>query len=43
MNGGPALKRHCEAKLSEAQARVERVVLAEGGALGVKPLDPDRG
>jgi exodeoxyribonuclease VII small subunit len=30
---GAALKRHCEAKLHEAQVRVEKIVVAPGGAI----------
>ena len=36
---GAALKRHCEAKLQEAQARVEKVVLGSEGVTGVEPAD----
>ena len=32
---GAALKRHCEAKLQEAQGRVERIVLGNGGPAGL--------
>jgi exodeoxyribonuclease VII small subunit len=38
---GSLLKRHCEAKLQEAQARVEKIVLGPGGATDVEPLDVD--
>lgn len=38
---GVALKRHCEAKLREARARVEKVVLAADGAPAAEPLDKD--
>ncbi len=38
---GAALKRHCEAKLQEARARVEKVVLAPDGAVGTEPMDLD--
>jgi len=30
---GAALKRHCEAKLSEAKAKVEKIALAADGSL----------
>lgn len=30
---GALLKRHCEAKLAEAKAKVEKIVLAAGGAV----------
>ena len=38
---GAQLKRHCEAKLQEAQIKVEKVVLGPGGAAGVEPADAD--
>ncbi|HXV00487.1 MAG TPA: exodeoxyribonuclease VII small subunit [Caulobacteraceae bacterium] len=34
---GAALKAHCEAKLKEAQLRVEKIVVGPGGAEGVEP------
>lgn len=37
---GALLKRHCEAKLREAQMKVEQIQLQPDGSLGVKPLDP---
>ncbi len=36
---GAQLKRHCEAKLREAQAKVERIVLNPDGSLGTAPAD----
>lgn len=36
---GALLKQHCEAKLREAQAKVERIVLAPDGSLGTAPAD----
>jgi exodeoxyribonuclease VII small subunit len=36
---GAFLKRHCEAKLREAQAKVEKIVLSADGTPGTKPLD----
>lgn len=36
---GSLLKRHCEAKLAEAQARVDRIVLGPDGAPAVQPAD----
>ncbi len=37
---GAALKRHCEAKLAEAKAKVERIVLGpDGSPAGTQPLD----
>ena len=38
---GAQLKRHCEAKLHEAQIKVEKVVLGPEGAVGVEPADAD--
>ncbi len=38
---GARLKRHCEAKLQEAQIKVEKVVLGPEGAVGVEPADAD--
>jgi len=38
---GALLKRHCEAKLKEAQAKVDKVVLGPEGAVGVEPADLD--
>lgn len=38
---GAQLKRHCEAKLQEAQVKVEKVVLGPAGAVGVEPADAD--
>ncbi len=37
---GAALKRHCEAKLREAQAKVEKITLSQDGTVGTEPLDP---
>ncbi|MCW5746119.1 MAG: exodeoxyribonuclease VII small subunit [Alphaproteobacteria bacterium] len=31
---GALLKRHCEAKLAEAKAKVDKIVLNAGGAVG---------
>lgn len=36
---GVQLKRHCEAKLAEAQMRVERIVLAPDGSVTTEPID----
>jgi exodeoxyribonuclease VII small subunit len=38
---GAALKRHCEAKLHEAQARVEKIVIGSGGAIKSEPSQLD--
>jgi len=36
---GAALKSHCEKKLSEAKAKVEKISLGPGGAVATEPLD----
>lgn len=37
---GTALKAHCEAKLKDAQAKIEKITLdAAGNAAGTTPLD----
>jgi exodeoxyribonuclease VII small subunit len=36
---GSLLKIHCEAKLAEAQARVDRIVLGPDGAPAVQPAN----
>lgn len=36
---GAHLKRHCEAKLREAQGRVDKIVLAAGGEVSTEPAD----
>ena len=36
---GVHLKRHCEAKLADAQARVERIVLAPNGDISTQPTE----
>ncbi len=36
---GARLKAHCEAKLKEAQLRVEKIVLGPSGPVGVEPAD----
>ncbi len=38
---GASLKRHCEAKLQEAQAKIERISLAADGAVSAKPANLD--
>ena len=37
---GTALRRHCEAKLAEAEARVQAIVRRTDGTLGVKDAGP---
>ncbi|MPY75113.1 MAG: exodeoxyribonuclease VII small subunit [Alphaproteobacteria bacterium] len=36
---GAALKKHCEAKLREAQARIEKITVAADGAVSFEPTD----
>ena len=37
---GAELKKHCEAKLAQAQARIEQITMAENGAPeGTQPFD----
>ena len=36
---GARLKAHCEAKLKEAQLRVEKIVIGQSGPTGVEPAD----
>ena len=39
---GDRLKRHCEARLKDAQARIEQIALsADGKPQGLKPFDAD--
>ena len=38
---GALLKRHCEAKLREAQARVDRIVIGADGAPAMEPASLD--
>ena len=37
---GVALKRHCEAKLREAEARIEKITLSQEGGMTATPFDP---
>jgi len=36
---GVALKKHCEKKLKDAQAKIEKITVNEDGSLGTEPLD----
>jgi exodeoxyribonuclease VII small subunit len=36
---GAALKRHCELKLREAEARIEKILPGLDGAIGTEPAD----
>lgn len=38
---GVDLKRHCEAKLREAQLKVDKIVLSAEGAVGTEPAKTD--
>ena len=38
---GAALKRHCEVKLNEARARIDKIVLAPDGTPSTKPIETD--
>jgi exodeoxyribonuclease VII small subunit len=38
---GALLKNHCETKLKEAQARVEKIVLGANGSVTTEPADAD--
>ena len=41
---GEALRKHCQARLGAAQARIEKIVAGpDGKASGTVPLDPDTG
>jgi exodeoxyribonuclease VII small subunit len=40
---GEALRKHCQARLDAAQARIEKIVAGgDGKPAGTVPLDPDR-
>ena len=36
---GAALKKHCEAKLREAQAKIEKITVDAGGGVSAEPAD----
>ncbi len=36
---GIALKKHCEAKLRDAQAKIEKITVSENGQVSTEPLD----
>ena len=38
---GALLKQHCEAKLREAQMKVEKIVERANGMIGTQPMDTD--
>jgi exodeoxyribonuclease VII small subunit len=39
---GAALRRHCEDKLAEAEAKVQAIVAKGGVAAGATPFDPEQ-
>ncbi len=36
---GVRLRRHCEAKLAEAQAKIDKIVAGPDGAVGTEPFE----
>lgn len=38
---GAHLRKHCAAKLKQAEARIEKITIDADGALAVEPLDPE--
>lgn len=36
---GVALKNHCEKKLHEAQAKIEKITISKDGSVSTQPLD----
>lgn len=38
---GINLKNHCEAKLRDAQAKIEKITMAPDGSLKIEPLDTE--
>lgn len=36
---GIALKKHCESRLREAQAKIEKIMVGKDGSLSTQPLD----
>jgi exodeoxyribonuclease VII small subunit len=39
---GEALRKHCQARLDAAQARIEKIVAGpDGKVMGTQPLDPE--
>lgn len=36
---GIALKKHCESRLREAQAKIEKIMVEKDGSLSTQPLD----
>ena len=38
---GAQLKKHCQVKLKDAQARIEKIVIGPDGDIGAEPADMD--
>lgn len=38
---GIALKKHCESKLRDAQAKIEKITVKQDGSVTTEPLDAD--
>lgn len=38
---GIALKKHCETKLKDAQAKIDKITVAQDGTLATQPLDEE--
>lgn len=38
---GAQLKKHCQAKLKDAHARIEKIVIGPDGDIGAEPADMD--
>lgn len=38
---GIALKKHCESKLRDAQAKIEKITVKQDGSLTAEPLDSE--
>ena len=38
---GVALKKHCESKLRDAQAKIEKITVGADGSLSTQPLDAE--
>ncbi len=38
---GAHLKSHCEAKLKDAQSKIDKIVIGKGGAIATEPADDE--
>lgn len=38
---GTTLKKHCEAKLRDAQAKIEKIAIQKDGSISTQPLDSE--